>query len=95
MKQQVTKKQHTNLSDFSNINTNVDMKTQTHSDKKLIKPILHSVGLTLGKSNPVVNHSGNQHILAKLANKNGVSVDVYKHYHDHPFMQHVTKQSVL
>ena len=95
MKNKPVKKQQINLSDFTNINPNVDSKTQTYSDKKLIKPILHSVGLTMGKSNPIIHHSANHTLLVKAAKKTGFSVDAYKAYHDHPFMQHVTKQTVL
>lgn len=93
MKEKV-KKQEVHLSQFTNISSKADEKTQTHSSKKLIKAVLHSVGLSLGKSDPIPHHTKNDALFTKLLKKAGKSKANY-YMQEQPFMQYVTKQTVL
>jgi hypothetical protein len=92
-KAHVAKVKEGNYSLFSNLNPNVSADTQTVSNKKLMKPILHSIGLTLGYSEPVPNNSKNEKQFNKVLNKLGVSKMGYQLQHN--FMASVSKQTVL
>lgn len=62
-----TKVQSTNLSDFSNLSDKANASTQTISHKKLIKPILHSVGIRAHKlGDPIYAIGSNERVRAAL-----------------------------
>lgn len=92
-KAHVAKPKEVNYSLFSNLNPNVDAAIQTVSNKKLIKPILHSIGLTLGNSVPVPNNSKNEKQFNKLLAQMGLSAFGYSVKHN--FMANVSKQTIL
>jgi hypothetical protein len=94
MKKHVAKPRTPNYSEFDNRSLKADKATQTVSNKRLIKPILHSVGLTLGKSNPVAHNSANEAQFTKLLKDRKVSKLQYMLNPD-GFMASVSKQSVL
>ena len=92
-KKNVAKAKTPNYSLYSNLNPNVSADTQTVSNKKLIKPIMHSIGMVLGHSNPVPNNSHNEKQFNKVLTKLGVSKLGYQLQHN--FMANVSKQTVL
>lgn len=92
-KKHVAKAKTPNFSLFSNLNANVNVDTQTVSNKKLIKPIMHSIGLVHKNSEPVPNNSKNEKQFNKMLTKMGVSKMGYQL--QHKFMESVSKQTVL
>ncbi len=73
MKKHVAKAKTPNYSLYSNLSDKANHSTQTVSNKKLIKPIMHSIGLTHMNSEPIPNNSKNEKQFNKLLTKMGVS----------------------
>lgn len=97
MATQVKKTQQSDYSQYTNISDKANASTQTVSNKNLIKPILHSVGLTMGKSQPILTNNANSKLYDKLLRK-GDKVVVSHNLHkpsEHKFMQSVSKQTVM
>jgi len=93
-KAHVAKAKTPNFSLFSNISDKANASTQTVSNKKLIKPLMHSVGLVFGKSNPVAHNSKNEKQFQKLLNDKKISKLQYM-LHPEGFMASVSKQTLL
>ena len=93
-KAHVAKAKVPNYSLYNNLNPNVSVDTQTVSNKKLIKPLMHSIGLVFGKSNPIPNNGKNEKQFTKLLNQNKISKLQYMLNPD-GFMANVSKQTVL
>lgn len=95
MKKHVAKAKTPNYSLYNNLNQSVSKDTQTVSNKKLIKPIMHSIGLTHRDSNPVANNSKNEKQFNKVLNKMGVSKLGYQLANLQGLAANISKHTVL
>lgn len=95
VKKHVAKAKVPNYSLYSNLNPNVSTDTQTVSNKKLIKPIMHSIGLVMSKSEPVANNSKNEKQFSKVLAKSGQSKLGYQLANLQGLSANISKYTVL